>query len=137
MKNILWKFTSLNQFTKKRVWGGTGFSKKLNRSVPDNLKIGESWEIVDRDEDQSVVTSGKHKGFTLRQLIADHSEYLMGPTWPKDNPFPLLIKWLDCSERLSLQVHPPKEISDQLGESQKLKIGMSFRQLLKQAYLLV
>lgn len=104
---------------KERVWGGTGFSKKLNRSVPDNLKIGESWEIVDRDEDQSEVTSGKHKGFTLRQLIADHSEYLMGPTWPKDNPFPLLIKWLDCSERLSLQVHPPKEISDQLGGEPK------------------
>ena len=52
---------------KERVWGGTGFSDKLNRVVPTNLNIGESWEIVDRNEDQSKVSAGKHKGMTLRQ----------------------------------------------------------------------
>ena len=104
---------------KERVWGGTGFSEKLNRVVPTNLNIGESWEIVDRNEDQSKVSAGKHKGMTLRQLITDHSEYLLGPRWRKGDPFPILVKWLDCAERLSLQVHPPQKIASEWGGEPK------------------
>lgn len=96
-----------------RPWGGRRLESTLARMLPDGL-IGESWEIVDRPEAQSIVCEGPHKGQTLRAVITTASEWLMGPHWPKDRPFPLLIKWLDCTQRLSLQVHPPAIIAQLL-----------------------
>lgn len=86
----------------------------FGRPLPEGRPIGESWEIVDRPEAQSVVRAGKHKGKTLRALIENHGAELMGPKWSKAKPFPVLVKWLDCRERLSLQVHPPASIAAQL-----------------------
>ncbi len=68
--------------------------------------IGESWEIVDRPEAQSKIVGGEWEGWTLREVIERHGNQVMGPRWPKSKPFPILVKWLDCRERLSLQVHP-------------------------------
>ena len=86
----------------------------LGRALPDVRPIGESWEIVDRPEAQSIVAGGKHAGRTLRQVIAKHAATIMGPKWPADKPFPMLVKWLDCHERLSLQVHPPALVAGEL-----------------------
>jgi mannose-6-phosphate isomerase len=58
-------------------------------------------------------------GLTIRELIAKHSAVVMGPKWDAAKPFPILIKWLDCRERLSLQVHPPAAIARQLGGEPK------------------
>jgi mannose-6-phosphate isomerase len=52
-------------------------------------------------------------------MIKRHGADMMGPNWPESRPFPLLVKWLDCSERLSLQVHPPKEAATALGGEPK------------------
>ena len=87
----------------ERVWGGRGLESSLHRSLPAGRPIGESWEIVDRPEAQSVVTNGALAGKTLRDVIQGDSVGVMGPRWPKEKAFPILVKWLDCRERLSLQ----------------------------------
>lgn len=99
----------------ERVWGGTNFESKLGRSLPSGKVIGESWEIVDRLEAQSTVTDGT----TIRQLIENDPEGIMGADWPADRPFPILVKWLDCQEKLSLQVHPPADIAPSLNGEPK------------------
>jgi mannose-6-phosphate isomerase len=102
-----------------RVWGGRLLQDALGRSLPGDQPIGESWEIVDRPEAQSIVTDGPAAGHTLRELIAARGPALMGPNWPPTRPFPILVKWLDCRERLSLQVHPPAAVAPALGGEPK------------------
>lgn len=96
------------------MWGGRGLESALNRTLPPDRPIGESWEIVDRPEAQSVVCGGEFDGRTLREVIAGNAAVIMGPAWPADRPFPILVKWLDCKERLSLQVHPPAAVAPEL-----------------------
>jgi mannose-6-phosphate isomerase len=115
MNNFL-QFSTLYQ---ERVWGGRGLAKHLGRTLPPGGPIGESWEIVDRPEAQSVVVGGPLAGQSLRQVMIAHAAELMGPTWAADRPFPILVKWLDCSDRLSLQVHPPASIAAGLGGEPK------------------
>lgn len=110
MSEILF-FTPLYQ---DRVWGGRALERKLGRVLPPARPIGESWEIVDRPEAQSVVSRGQWAGLTLRQVLERHGSTVMGPGYDPARPFPLLVKWLDCRERLSLQVHPPAEIAPAL-----------------------
>jgi mannose-6-phosphate isomerase len=102
-----------------RVWGGRVLESAFGRTIPAGRPIGESWEIVDRPEAQSVVREGKYKGTTLRGLIEQHTANVMGPNWEPARPFPILVKWLDCRERLSLQVHPPASVAGALGGEPK------------------
>lgn len=103
----------------ERVWGGQALASALGRKLPSGRPIGESWEIVDRTEAQSVAMGGAHAGQSLRDILRKHAAKVMGPKWPAEKPFPILIKWLDCRERLSLQVHPPATIAGQLGGEPK------------------
>jgi mannose-6-phosphate isomerase len=96
-------FTSLYQ---SRVWGGRQLAATFGRHLPEG-DIGESWEVVDRPEAQSVVATGKYQGLTLRQLAERHGRELLSADYDPTRPFPILVKWLDCRQRLSLQVHPP------------------------------
>ena len=107
-------FLRLKPIYQDRVWGGRALEDALNRTLPADRPIGESWEIVDRPEAQSVVSGGEFDGKTLREVIAGNAAAVMGPTWPADRPFPILVKWLDCKERLSLQVHPPASVAPEL-----------------------
>ena len=88
----------------------------LGRKLPQNQVIGESWEIVDREEAQSPV---KGDSRTLRQLIEEDPQGVMGPGWTAERRFPILVKWLDCQERLSLQVHPPASVAPSLNGEPK------------------
>ena len=110
------RFESLYQ---ERVWGGQTLAGAFGRALPPGKVVGESWEIVDRPEAQSIVQGGPHAGLTLRQLIEVHGRDVMGPRWPVQRPFPILVKWLDCRERLSLQVHPPADRAPALGGEPK------------------
>ncbi len=83
----------------------------FGRDLPAGPPIGESWEIVDRPEAQSRVRGGRFGGVTLRELMRAPRQRAHGPEMGRARPFPLLVKWLDCSERLSLQVHPPAEVA--------------------------
>jgi mannose-6-phosphate isomerase len=102
-----------------RVWGGRGLAPAFGRTLPPEQKIGESWEIVDRPREQSVVARGPHAGRTLREMMTQHGAAIMGNAWPANCPFPILVKWLDCQERLSLQVHPPADVATELGGEPK------------------
>ena len=104
---------------KERVWGGRNLETFLDRSLPGGKVIGESWEIVDRPEAQSVLDSADYVEQTLRELIEEKTLYVMGPDWRAEDRFPILVKWLDCQERLSLQVHPPAEIASELNGEPK------------------
>jgi mannose-6-phosphate isomerase len=109
--NDLLRFQPLYQ---DRVWGGRALESALGRTLPPDRPIGESWELVDRPEAQSVVVGGAFHGRTLRSVLESDAAAIMGPRFPAHRPFPLLVKWLDCRERLSLQVHPPADLAPAL-----------------------
>ena len=99
-----------------RVWGGRVLADCLDRTLPDDGPIGESWEIVDCPEAQSVdLDFGK----TLRELLMADPEGIMGPGYDPEQPFAILVNWLDCSQRLSLQVHRPAAVAKKLGGEPK------------------
>src|SRR3954468_18861343 len=102
-----------------RVWGGRALETALGRALPAGDLIGESWELVDRPEAQSIAEGGAGNGQSLRTLLTKHAAEIMGPGWPATKPFPILVKWLDCRERLSLQVHPPAALAAELGGEPK------------------
>lgn len=102
----------------ERVWGGQDLREVLGRDIPEG-SIGESWEIVDRPEANSKIVGGKWDGLSLRAAIEQDCHTIMGPYWEPSRTFPILVKWLDCQERLSLQVHPPASIAPELGGEPK------------------
>jgi mannose-6-phosphate isomerase len=112
-------FLQFKPIYQERVWGGRGLENYLGRKLPASGPIGESWELVDRPEAQSVVVGGSWAGKSLRQLLQTHAAEIMGPAWPQERPFPILVKWLDCRDRLSVQVHPPADIARRLGGEPK------------------
>ena len=102
----------------ERIWGGRKLADLFGKNLPANKQIGESWEIVDRPEAQSVVSNGPLKGKTLHELWSQHRQEIFG-TLPEAARFPLLIKLLDAQEKLSLQVHPSEKIAAKLGGESK------------------
>src|SRR5256885_188936 len=102
----------------ERIWGGRKLAELFDKKLPANKPIGESWEIVDRPEAQSVVSNGPLKGKTLHELWSQHRQEIFGDV-PEAPRFPLLIKLLDAQEKLSLQVHPPAKIAAKLGGEPK------------------
>ena len=98
----------------ERVWGGRALQSILGRPLHSGNPVGESWEIADRPEAQSVVVGGPWQGKTLREIVERHAADVLGPKWNPKKPFPILVKWLDARERLSLQVHPPAAIAKKL-----------------------
>ena len=102
----------------ERMWGGRHLESEFHKKLPPQKPIGESWEIVDRSEAQSVVACGPLCGRTLHELWTQQREEIFGDL--ADTPrFPLLIKILDAQEKLSLQVHPPENIASKLGGEPK------------------
>lgn len=103
----------------ERPWGGRTIEASLGRTLPPGSKIGESWEIVDRPGAQSLVRGGRRARRWLRDLIQHHASEIMGPRWPGEKAFPILVKWLDCRGRLSVQVHPSEAAVAALGGEPK------------------
>lgn len=99
----------------ERVWGGSEFASRLGRPLPGTQPIGEAWEVVDREEAQSVVSAGPLCGKTLHELWTRHRAEIFGPRHADAGPrFPLLCKLLDARDRLSVQVHPPADVAPRL-----------------------
>lgn len=105
------------EIAREKVWGGKRMTEFLDKKFPADARIGESWEISDVEGEASVVRFGPMKGRTLRELHRDYSEELLGAELAARYPdhFPLLIKILDTSEALSVQVHPSDEDIARLG----------------------
>ena len=108
----------------ERVWGGRRFESVLGKSLPHGTPIGELWEVVDREDAQSVVHRGRFEGKTLNCLWIDHREEVFGASYASDSSprFPLLIKLLDARERLSVQVHPPARLAETLDGEPKTEV---------------
>ncbi len=104
-----------------RVWGGRSLEASYNRALPDQQPYGESWEISDRPEEQSVVSDGPLAGKTLHELWNEHREEIFG-SGLKGERFPLLVKILDARDDLSIQVHPPTHLAASLGGEPKTEM---------------
>jgi len=103
----------------ERVWGGQSLKEVFSRKIPSNQKIGEAWDLVDREGCESLINHPQTSLNSIRNLLESNSEEIMGPGWDKHRRFPILVKWLDCTDRLSLQVHPPASIASSLGGEPK------------------
>lgn len=107
----------------ERVWGGRELERKYGRALPSpDTPYGESWEMTDRPDEQSVVSSGDYEGYTLGQLWQEKRTEVFGSGFETDERFPLLIKILDARDDLSIQVHPPAEIAPDLGGEPKTEM---------------
>lgn len=97
---------------KYRIWGGEKLKTELGKNYSENL-IGESWEISDVNNDETIVIEGPLKGLTLKQLTERFKGDFLGKTiyTAFGNNFPLLIKFIDAKTPLSIQVHPSNEIA--------------------------
>jgi mannose-6-phosphate isomerase len=102
----------------ERVWGGRKLGSLFQRTLPTGAVIGESWELVDREDAQSVVASGSFKGCSLEELWAKHRAEIFGEGYSQTR-FPILVKILDASQPLSIQVHPPAHQAAKLGGEPK------------------
>lgn len=91
---------------KPKPWGGRALADLFNKHLPPDAPIGETWELADLPGQQTRVASGPLAGRTLPDLRALWGDGLLADAQPIDGRFPLLIKFLDARETLSVQVHP-------------------------------
>ncbi len=94
---------------KEKVWGGGRLAELLGKDAPPDQKTGESWELADHPNGTSTVAEGPLEGTNLRHVLAKHGDAVLGRALARrgwDKRFGLLIKFIDASEKLSVQVHP-------------------------------
>src|SRR5262245_53539079 len=94
----------------ERIWGGRRLESVFGKRLPGDLRIGESWEICDHGAHSSVIANGPLRGRSLADLMTASAEALLGSAGAGAavaGRFPILIKWIDAHEKLSIQVHPP------------------------------
>ncbi len=101
---------------KEKIWGGRRIAEVLGRTLPPGARIGESWEVSDVGDDVSRIASGPWRGRTLRDLALEDPAALYGPGRLAPDRFPLLVKIIDATEALSLQVHPDDATAAALGD---------------------
>ena len=97
---------------KERIWGGEKLKTILNKPITSKI-TGESWELSTVEGDVSVVSNGDLAGKSLNELIESNPEELLGTAVYQKfgKQFPLLFKYLDAREDLSIQVHPNDELA--------------------------
>jgi mannose-6-phosphate isomerase len=89
-----------------RIWGGRRLSNVLGAPLPGEGPIGEAWVLSDRADHPSRIASGPLEGQTIAQVLEQFPEQAMGKLAGRFRRFPLLLKFLDAREMLSVQVHP-------------------------------
>jgi mannose-6-phosphate isomerase len=102
-----------NPIYKDKIWGGQKINTVLKKDFRNLKNCGESWEISGVDGDVSVVSNGLLAGNTLNELVEIYMSELVGEkVYEKFGiEFPLLIKYIDASDKLSIQVHPDDELA--------------------------
>ncbi len=111
----LFKFEPL---LKQTIWGGSKIVA-FKHILSDLENVGESWEISGVPGDESVVANGEYKGKTLNEVLAEMKDKLVGEENYKrfGDRFPLLIKFIDARQDLSIQVHPDDETAHRQGKA--------------------
>ncbi len=108
----------------EKIWGGRKFEKILGINLPTEDNYGESWEVSSHKNGMSFVENGEFTGKSLQELLETYKDKLVGEQiYSKfKNQFPLLIKYLDINDKLSVQVHPNDEyamrVEGELGKSE-------------------
>ncbi len=108
----------------EKVWGGRRLAEVLDKKLPPGL-IGESWEVADHPHGQSKIKNGRFAGLTISQVLNNHSKEVLGrEKTTARGEFPLLVKFLDARQKLSVQVHPGDDYaaSQEGGESGKTEM---------------
>ena len=102
---------------KQKIWGGRNLERLFSRELPERVPVGESWELADLNEGVCVVTNGSWAGRTLTDVTRKLGADLLGnASAMPDGRFPLLLKFLDANDILSLQVHPDAAAAAEIGE---------------------
>ncbi|MDD5067010.1 MAG: mannose-6-phosphate isomerase, class I [bacterium] len=99
---------------KEKIWGGKNLMAYCNKDLSGREDIGESWEIADHYEDNSIILNGELKGRSLNEALKEFKRDLVG-TKPEEkflDRFPLLIKFIDAHDKLSVQVHPDDQYAE-------------------------
>lgn len=99
---------------KEKIWGGEKLGTELDKPIGENKKMGESWEISGVEGNISIVSEGPLAGRSLVELINSYKGDLVGEkVYQKfGDRFPLLIKFIDANDDLSIQVHPDDELAE-------------------------
>lgn len=107
-----WYPLQFEPILKEKIWGGHQLKELLNKTSQDQ-PFGESWEIAALPNDQSVVSNGVHKGKTLGELCGAFAKAVLGKKVAAkyETTFPLLIKFIDAADDLSVQLHPDDTIA--------------------------
>ncbi len=100
---------------KHRLWGDRKLAEVFGKDLPAEDSIGESWELADLPEDKSRVVNGPLAGETIASVVEQFGEEVMGIGY-RGGQFPLLIKILDASDVLSVQVHPDEAACRRMGK---------------------
>lgn len=97
---------------KERVWGGEKLETVLNKPIVSKI-TGESWELSTVEGDVSIIANGVLEGKSLAEVIDDYPKEILGAAVYKSfgKQFPLLFKYLDARDDLSIQVHPNDELA--------------------------
>lgn len=106
---------------KRRIWGGQRLREVFAKDIPEDQPIGESWELADLPGDKSVVATGPLKGTPIDELVRRWGPQLTGRAALFEGSFPLLIKFLDAQQDLSVQVHPDAAMAHRLGGAVRVK----------------
>ncbi len=106
MKNDLY-LLKFEPILKEKIWGGNKLNSLFNKKTTSK-RTGESWEISDLENNTSIVANGSLKGKSLKWLLEEYKENLVGKEVFRNFrfKFPLLIKYIDAAENLSIQLHP-------------------------------
>lgn len=98
---------------KDKIWGGEKLQTILNKDCGTSKNCGESWELSDVEGNSSIVTNGVLKGTSLSELLKLYPNQLLGESVHNiyRNKFPLLVKFIDANQDLSIQVHPGDELA--------------------------
>ena len=103
---------------KERLWGGTKLKDVLSKPIESDI-TGESWELSTVKGDVSIVANGDLAGISLQELIDENPESFLGKSvverFGKD--FPILIKFIDAKQDLSIQLHPNDELAKERHDS--------------------
>ena len=94
---------------RRLIWGGRRLGTVLHKPIGEGNDYAESWELSDYRDAVSVVCEGELAGTSFRELVRQRGRELLGPALAGRGQFPLLVKFIDAREVLSVQVHPDDE----------------------------
>lgn len=114
MSEIVLYPLKFNPILKEKIWGGNKLHKILKKQSEAN-NLGESWELSDVDGDTSIVSNGELKNQSLKDLLTNYGAEILGDKNYKQfgKKFPLLIKFIDAKQDLSIQLHPNDKLASE------------------------